>query len=237
MREALDVLGIDAARAQALGLRLWKVGMSWPLEEEGARAFLDGLEEVIVVEEKRALVETQLKDIAFHLANRPDRIVGKTDDAGYTLIPATGELTPAIVAKALSSRIARLGASDVTDALARFEGNVPPPGAPAPVERTPYFCSGCPHNSSTKIPDGSMAMAGIGCHYMAVWANRNTHLTTHMGAEGANWIGMEEFVEEPHIFQNLGDGTYQHSDSWRSEPPSLPARASRTRCSTTMPWQ
>ena len=211
VREALDVLGIDAARAQALGLRLWKVGMSWPLEEEGARAFLDGLEEVIVVEEKRALVETQLKDIAFHLANRPDRIVGKTDDAGYTLIPATGELTPAIVAKALSSRIARLGASDVTDALARFEGNVPPPGAPAPVERTPYFCSGCPHNSSTKIPDGSMAMAGIGCHYMAVWANRNTHLTTHMGAEGANWIGMEEFVEEPHIFQNLGDGTYQHS--------------------------
>ena len=211
VREALALLGIDAARAQALGLRLWKVGMSWPLEEEGARAFLDGLEEVIVVEEKRALVETQLKDLAFHLAQRPRRIVGKTDDEGFSLIPATGELTPAIVAKALSPRLARLGASDVADAFARFEGNMPPPGAPAPVERTPYFCSGCPHNSSTRLPDGSMAMAGIGCHYMAVWANRNTHLTTHMGAEGANWIGMEPFVEEPHIFQNLGDGTYQHS--------------------------
>ena len=211
VREALALLGIDAARAQALGLRLWKVGMSWPLEEEGARAFLDGLEEVIVVEEKRALIETQLKDLAFHLAQRPRRIVGKTDDEGFSLIPATGELTPAIVAKALSPRLARLGASDVADAFARFEGNMPPPGAPAPVERTPYFCSGCPHNSSTRLPDGSMAMAGIGCHYMAVWANRNTHLTTHMGAEGANWIGMEPFVEEPHIFQNLGDGTYQHS--------------------------
>ena len=211
VREALAILGIDAARARALGLRLWKVGMSWPLEEEGARAFLDGLEEVIVVEEKRALIETQLKDLAFHLARRPRRIVGKTDDEGFSLIPATGELTPAIVAKALSPRLARLGASDVADAFARFEGNMSPPGAPAPVERTPYFCSGCPHNSSTRLPDGSMAMAGIGCHYMAVWANRNTHLTTHMGAEGANWIGMEAFVEEPHIFQNLGDGTYQHS--------------------------
>ena len=211
VREALDLLGIDAARARSLGLRLWKVGMSWPLEEEGARAFLDGLDEVIVIEEKRSLVETQLKEIAFHLANRPRRIVGKTDDEGFALVPSTGELTPVTVARAVSARLARSGATDAVDALARYEGNTPPPGAPAPIERTPYFCSGCPHNSSTKLPDGSLAMAGIGCHYMAVWADRNTHLTTHMGAEGANWIGMEAFVEEPHIFQNLGDGTYQHS--------------------------
>ncbi len=211
VREALALLGIDAARARQIGLRLWKVGMSWPLEEEGARAFLDGLEEVVVVEEKRALVETQLKEIAFHLAQRPQRIVGKADEAGSRLLPATGELTPLIVAEALRARLVRLGVAELSDALARFGGNRAAAGAPAPVERTPYFCSGCPHNSSTRVPDGSLAMAGIGCHYMAVWADRNTHLTTHMGAEGANWIGMEAFVEEPHIFQNLGDGTYQHS--------------------------
>ncbi len=211
VREALDLLGIDATRAQALGIRLWKVGMSWPLEADGARDFLDGLEEVIVVEEKRALVETQLKDLSFHLARRPQRIVGKTDETGSALIPATGELTPLAVARTLRARLVRLGGAETDGALGRFEDAPAPAGAPAPVERTPYFCSGCPHNTSTRVPDGSLAMAGIGCHYMAVWANRNTHLTTHMGAEGANWIGMEAFVEEPHIFQNLGDGTYQHS--------------------------
>ncbi len=210
VREALRLLGIDAQRAQALGIRLWKVGMSWPLEPEGARTFLEGLEEVIVVEEKRGLVETQLKEIAFDLANRPNRILGKADADGMPLVPATGELTPATVSRALGARLAQLRDMDLDAALARHEGNAPP-SAPAPVARTPYFCSGCPHNSSTRVPDGSMAMAGIGCHYMAVWADRNTHLTTHMGAEGANWIGMEAFVEDSHIFQNLGDGTYQHS--------------------------
>ncbi len=211
LREALAMLGIDEERARSLGIRLWKVGMSWPLETQGAQTFLDGLEEVVVIEEKRALVEDQLKNLAFNSSKRPHRIVGKNDEEGRPLLPSSGQLTAEDVALVLGSRLARAGVEGIEERLTRLRGDNAEPSAPAPVERTPYFCSGCPHNSSTKIPEGSMAMAGIGCHYMAVWTDRSTHLYTHMGAEGANWTGIEPFVEESHVFQNLGDGTYQHS--------------------------
>ncbi len=217
VRQALADLGISDAQAEALGLRVYKVALTWPLEEEGARNFADGLTDVLVVEEKRGFIEDQLVRILYNMpADRRPSIVGKRDETGNILLPATGELSPTLVARAIVQRLKRLGPVDqaLDQRVARLESFEALERAPSATKtpRTPYFCSGCPHNTSTKIPDGSRAMAGIGCHGMALSIPaRRTHTITHMGGEGANWIGQAHFTEEPHVFQNLGDGTYTHS--------------------------
>ncbi|MBS0223895.1 MAG: indolepyruvate ferredoxin oxidoreductase family protein [Proteobacteria bacterium] len=214
VRQALDELGLDEAEAERLGIAIYKVGLVWPLETRGAVAFSEGKREILVVEEKRPLIEQQLKDALFNApADRRPVVIGKTDERGQPLLKSDGELTPFEIASAL---VARLG----LDALSaqtrqRFEGLQRRAGRQvrneAGVARVPYFCSGCPHNSSTKVPDGSMAMAGIGCHTLAIGMERNTKTFTHMGAEGASWVGASHFTDTPHVFQNLGDGTYFHS--------------------------
>ena len=213
VRQALAELGIGEQEAAALGVRLYKVGLAWPLEPEGARAFAQGLADVLVVEEKRGFIENQLVRLLYNTdaAQRPS-IVGKTDETGATLIPSTGELTPTLVARAIVARLKRLTDTTRLDQrLARLE-SFERPAAPIKIRRTPFFCSGCPHNTSTRVPDGSRAMAGIGCHSMALFMpGRNTATLTHMGGEGANWIGQAPFTMERHVFQNLGDGTYAHS--------------------------
>jgi indolepyruvate ferredoxin oxidoreductase len=212
LMEALRVLGIGPAEAAEIGLSVHKIGLSWPLEPDFALTAARGAEEILVVEEKAPVVEGQLKDLLFHLpaGERPRAVVGKTDEFGAPLLPATGELRPWIVAKALVERIRhRLPDRDFSARLADLlPGEVP--AAPA-LPRTPYFCSGCPHNSSTKVPEGSKAMAGIGCHFMASWMDRDTVGLSQMGGEGVSWVGQAPFSKRPHIFQNLGEGTYFHS--------------------------
>jgi indolepyruvate ferredoxin oxidoreductase len=216
LRQALEELGVDDAAARQLGLRVYKVALTWPLEESGARRFAEGLSDILVVEEKRGFVEDQLIRILYNMeaARRPS-VVGKRDERGAPLLPSEGELTPTLIAAALLARLRRLGtrAPELEQRLSRLEllervGA----GSAVKTQRTPFFCSGCPHNTSTKIPEGSRAMAGIGCHAMAMYVpSRRTATITHMGAEGANWIGQAPFTSEPHVFQNLGDGTYTHS--------------------------
>jgi indolepyruvate ferredoxin oxidoreductase len=217
LRQAMADLGISERDAQEIGLRIYKVALTWPLEESGGRRFAEGLQDVLVVEEKRGFIEDQLVRILYNVQawNRPS-VVGKRDEQGATLLPSEGELTPTMVATALVSRLRRLGHHSplLEQRLARLEAFEHPTTSRAPIalQRTPYFCSGCPHNTSTKVPDGSRAMAGIGCHGMALSIpSRRTATISHMGAEGVNWIGQAPFTSEPHIFQNLGDGTYTHS--------------------------
>ncbi|HEY2612730.1 MAG TPA: thiamine pyrophosphate-dependent enzyme, partial [Reyranella sp.] len=217
LRQALADLGISDRDAEDLGLRIYKVALTWPLEETGARRFSEGLRDVLAVEEKRGFIEDQLVRILYNMdaARRPS-VVGKRDETGAPLLPSEGELNPTIVASALVARLRRLGHQSpaLEQRLARLEAFEHPTSTQAPVslQRTPFFCSGCPHNTSTKIPDGSRAMAGIGCHGMALSIpSRRTATITHMGGEGANWIGQAPFTSEPHVFQNLGDGTYTHS--------------------------
>ena len=214
VRQALEDLGIDDGVAAEIGLTLYKVGMPWPLEREGMRAFATGLEEILVVEEKRALIENQLKEQLYNWrADTRPRVVGKFDEAGDWILPSTGELTPAGIARAIAGRVARFHASDQIDQRLAFleakEASLAQ--QPEMVRRTPYFCSGCPHNSSTVVPEGSRALAGIGCHYMAQWMNRRTDTFTQMGGEGVSWVGQAPFTDEEHVFINLGDGTYYHS--------------------------
>jgi indolepyruvate ferredoxin oxidoreductase len=210
VRQALEELGLDDARAAELGISIYKVAMTWPLESEGARRFAAGLEDILVVEEKRALIEDQLARILYNVEGRP-RLVGKTDEQGAPLVPSEGELTPAAVGEALRRWLAsRLSA----EAAARLRPAAPAAtgAASAALMRLPAFCSGCPHNSSTVVPEDSIALGGIGCHGMAVWLpERRTLAVTQMGGEGANWIGQAPFTDTPHIFQNIGDGTYFHS--------------------------
>ncbi len=216
LRQALSDLGLPEDRLNEMGVRIYKVALTWPLESEGALKFAEGLEEVIVVEEKRGLIEDQLMKLLYHVpADRRPSVVGKTDERGKPLMPSTGELSPTMVARAIAERLRQ---RDLTDSameqrLARIEAKEAALAAPPPkTMRTPFFCSGCPHNSSTKVPDGSRAGAGIGCHGMAIWMpERRTQTMTHMGAEGVTWVGQSPFTEEEHIFQNLGDGTYYHS--------------------------
>ena len=215
VRQALDDLGIDEGTARRLGLALYKVGMSWPLEPDGIRRFAGGLDEILVVEEKRGFIEDQIKEILYNLpATERPRVIGKCDEEGRPLLRASGELDPGGVAQTMATRLLRLGADEGIEArLARLRARwaESAAGEPAAMERVPYFCSGCPHNSSTKVPEGSRALSGIGCHYMAQWMDRETDTYTHMGGEGANWIGQAPFTETEHIFQNIGDGTYFHS--------------------------
>ncbi len=216
VRQALADLGIDDKAAQALGIRLYKVGLTWPLEAQGARRFAEGLRDVLVIEEKRGFIESQLVRLLYNLdaARRPS-VVGKADESGAPLLPSAGELTPTVVARAIVLRLKRLGEESphLTQRLARLESFEKMLEAPLPAtQRTPFFCSGCPHNTSTRVPEGSRAQAGIGCHAMAMYVpSRNTQTITHMGGEGANWIGQAPFTRDTHVFQNLGDGTYSHS--------------------------
>ncbi len=217
LRQALADLGITERDAQELGLRIYKIAMTWPLEESGAKRFAEGLQDVLVVEEKRGFIEDQLVRILYNMdASKRPSVVGKRDERGAILLPSEGELTPTIVAAAVVSRLRRLGHQSpvLEQRLARLEAFEHPATTRAPIalQRTPYFCSGCPHNTSTKVPEGSRAMAGIGCHGMALSVpSRRTATISHMGAEGVSWIGQAPFTTEPHIFQNLGDGTYTHS--------------------------
>ncbi|CAO3356538.1 indolepyruvate ferredoxin oxidoreductase family protein [Azospirillum melinis] len=212
VRQALAELGIDEDRAAALGIAVFKVAVPWPLEPDSLRSFAAGLDEILVVEEKRPLIEGQIKDILYGLpADRRPRVTGKHDESGAPLLRSHDELSVAEIAVAVAKRLARSGVELDADALARLENSTAArPGGPV-AKRTPYFCSGCPHNSSTKVPEGSRAHAGIGCHWMSQAMDRDTATYTHMGAEGANWVGLAPFVPTRHIFQNIGDGTYFHS--------------------------
>jgi indolepyruvate ferredoxin oxidoreductase len=224
VRQAFDELGIDERLAAEIGVKLYKVGMPWPLEPSGIAAFARGLEEVLVVEEKRQLVEYQLKEQLYNLPDteRP-RVVGKFAAHGEwdvpqaeMLLPTTGELTPAMVARVIAQRIGRFYTSDRIKARLAFlearEAALKRPPTQIAIQRIPYFCSGCPHNTSTNVPEGSRALAGIGCHYMAQWMpDRRTATFSHMGGEGVAWCGQFPFTNEKHVFANLGDGTYYHS--------------------------
>jgi indolepyruvate ferredoxin oxidoreductase len=231
-RQALADLGIDEHVAHDIGIRLYKIGMTWPLEAEGVRQFAQGLEEILVVEEKRQILEYQLKEELYNWRDdvRP-RVVGKFDDTGewsntqhaghgHWLLPATYELTPAHIARAIAARISQYFAGHpverrVKERIAYLEAKeavINVSSKPDPnKDRIPHFCSGCPHNTSTKVPEGSRALAGIGCHYMVLWMDRETATFTHMGAEGVTWVGHAPFTSEQHVFTNLGDGTYFHS--------------------------
>ena len=214
VRQALSELGITEARAAELGIRVYKVALAWPLEPQGALAFAQGVKDILVVEEKRGFVENQLVKLFYNVeASRRPSIVGKTDETGAMLLPSAGELTPTMVARAIVARLKRLGdASPFEERLARLEAFERPAPPVSNIQRTPFFCSGCPHNTSTRVPEGSRAMAGIGCHSMALFMpDRHTATLTHMGGEGVNWIGQAPFTAERHVFQNLGDGTYAHS--------------------------
>ena len=209
VRQALDELGVGDALAAELGLAVYKVALTWPLEPEGARRFCDGLEDVLVVEEKRPVIEEQLARLLYNEERRP-RLLGKRDERGAPLVPSDRELAPALVAHAIRGWLERR-APELARRL-RAPVAPPPPPAPGGLMRLPSFCSGCPHSGSTVVPEGSIAQGGIGCHGMAVWLpERRTLAVTQMGAEGANWIGQAPFTSVPHIFQNMGDGTYFHS--------------------------
>ena len=215
LMEALRLLDIDRAEARRIGLDVYKIGMVWPLEHTAALDFVREQEEVLVVEEKRGIIESWFKESFYdHPGHKPQRMVGKQDEQGEKLIPWVGELSPLGLAPVIAKRIDKvlpgLNLSERAAALLR-----------APIEiikikganRMPYFCSGCPHNTSTKVPEGSQALAGIGCHFMASWMNRDTESLIQMGGEGVNWIAKSMFNGGQHIFQNLGEGTLYHSGS------------------------
>ena len=213
--QALDDLGLSAFDVKQLGISIYKVAMSWPLDTEGALKFADGHEEILVAEEKRSVVEAQLKDALYHqpTARRP-RVTGKTDQHGLALLPEISEFSPRMLATVLVERILAIGIKAPMLSV-RLEALLKPQKAlrnsVIPI-RKPYFCSGCPHNTSTRTPDGSISGGGIGCHVMALqqpWLK--THTFSQMGGEGAQWIGAAPFSKTAHTFQNLGDGTYQHS--------------------------
>jgi len=220
IRQALRELGITEEIAAKIGLRLYKIGMPWPLEPEGVRNFAVGLEEIFIIEERREIVENQVKQELFNWRDdvRP-RIIGKMDDHDKRFLTFAAELSVASLASSLTERLLRLNLNPEIAAMLRakadwFNGRqASQMQAVAPVTRTPYFCSGCPHNTSTKVPEGSRAFAGIGCHFMALWMDRNTETYTHMGGEGVPWVGVAPFTKEEHVFANLGDGTYFHSGS------------------------
>ena len=217
---ALGLLGIDAAEAERLGITTYKIGQTWPLDMVSFHEWAEGLELIIVVEEKRKLIEVQVKEAIFD--DRRGRRVygwhkGDTWEHGrrLELFPTRYALDPVLVAERLGGILIEEGRrTDRLDAaLSRLADTRRNDNAPEIAVRTPWFCSGCPHNTSTRLPDGSRAYAGIGCHYMVQWMDRETSGFTQMGGEGANWIGEAPFSKRPHVFQNLGDGTYNHSGS------------------------
>lgn len=212
VREALERLGLSEARANALGIKLLKLAAPWPVDPELLKSFVQGLELCMVVEEKRSLIEVQVREELYGSAHQP-MVIGKKDEAGAWLFPVKGALDANDIAIALGRRIlARVPDEALAANLAQIEAarDATPSGKEI-ATRTPYFCSGCPHNTSTKLPDGARGYAGIGCHYMVQWMDRETTGFTQMGGEGANWVGESLFSNRGHVFQNLGDGTYNHS--------------------------
>ncbi|CAD6524163.1 indolepyruvate ferredoxin oxidoreductase family protein [Paraburkholderia sabiae] len=229
VRQALTDLGLDDETCSRIGIRLYKVGCVWPLEAQGAQAFARGLQEILVVEEKRQILEYAIKEELYNWpdAQRP-RVFGKFDEKdgaggewsvpmGNWLLPAHYELSPALIAKAIATRLDKFDLpSDVRARIAAriavIEAKEKALARPkVAIERKPWFCSGCPHNTSTNVPEGSRAMAGIGCHYMTVWMDRSTSTFSQMGGEGVAWVGQAPFTNDKHVFANLGDGTYFHS--------------------------
>jgi indolepyruvate ferredoxin oxidoreductase len=212
VRQALDQLGIDEVKCNDLGLRIFKVACPWPISRAELKAFAEGLDLIICVEEKRSLIEVQVREELYGSANQPV-VVGKRDESENWLFPVKGALDPHDIAIAVGERILRRGhVEEIANRVARLKQAQSAVAAMTDVSaRTPYFCSGCPHNSSTVVPQGMRAYAGIGCHFMSQWMDRNTLGWTHMGGEGANWIGEAPFSKRKHVFQNLGDGTYNHS--------------------------
>ena len=216
VRQALESLGVDDKRASALGIRVFKVGMSWPLDDCGLMAFAEGLEEILVVEEKRPLLEDQVKAQLYDLPeSRRPRVIGKFDEAGRRALCTAGILSPSEVAALIGGRILRTtNDASIRGRLHYLSARGVQRRNQAPVNaRSPYFCSGCPHNRSTKVPEGSRALAGIGCHYMALSMDRQTATFSQMGGEGAAWVGQAPFTRTEHVFANLGDGTFVHSGS------------------------
>ena len=211
---ALSLLGIDAAEAERLGITTYKVGQVWPMDFKGFHDWAEGLDLIVCVEEKRKLIEVQAKEAIFH-DRRGRRIYGWQDDKGNELFPTRYALDPIWIAEKLGGILIDegRGSDRLKSALQRLEDARKADNAKDLAARLPYFCSGCPHNSSTKVPDGSRAYAGIGCHYMVQWMDRSTTGFTQMGGEGANWVGEAPFSTTGHVFQNLGDGTYNHSGS------------------------
>ncbi|MFZ3139915.1 indolepyruvate ferredoxin oxidoreductase family protein [Polaromonas sp.] len=233
-RQALNDLGLDEDTCRQLGIRLHKVNVVWPLEATITRDFAMGLQEILVVEEKRQVIEYQVKEELYNWrADVRPNVLGKFDEpegdqsggewsranpSDHWLLRPKADLTPAIIAKAIAKRLTRLGVP--SDIVARMQARLAVIDARERAlvetkldtgERAPWFCSGCPHNTSTRVPEGSRAVAGIGCHYMATWMDRSTSTFTQMGGEGVPWVGQSAFTTEPHIFANLGDGTYFHS--------------------------
>ena len=212
--EAFSAMGLTLQQAADLGVSLYKVGMPWPLEPTGLRAFAAGLETLMVIEHKRPLVESQARAALYDLpAHAKPRIIGKTDERGAPLLSDTLALSTAEIALAIADRLpAGPHMERVHDYLSRVSAaSMAAVTLASDQQRKPYFCSGCPHNTSTRLPEGSRALAGIGCHYMASFSDPQTDLTSHMGGEGLTWVGAAPFTEEKHVFVNLGDGTYSHS--------------------------
>ncbi|MBI2276421.1 MAG: indolepyruvate ferredoxin oxidoreductase family protein [Dechloromonas sp.] len=212
LNQAFLEMGLDDAALRQYGIRILKMGMLFPMEPTVVRDFAQGLEEIFVIEEKRPFLEMFAKEVLYGTANAP-RIVGKFDDEGRELLPHYGEFESDIIVRALVKRLSRKTRIESAENwLKRLDAVQSRSKLPTAV-RTAWYCSGCPHNSSTVAPEGSIVSAGIGCHTMAMWMGRNVVMGTHMGAEGTQWIGMAPFTEAKHIFQNMGDGTYAHSGS------------------------
>ncbi|MGX1110454.1 MULTISPECIES: indolepyruvate ferredoxin oxidoreductase family protein [Bradyrhizobium] len=215
LMEALRLVGLDEAACRRFGIDIYKVGMVWPLALHDAMEFVKGKREILVVEEKRGIIESQFKEYFYDYPGaKPERMVGKHDESGARLISWTGELSPRMLADVLARRLDPMFpelqlARRVAALVPEQDRMIAVPGA----TRTPYFCSGCPHNTSTKVPEGSKALAGIGCHFMASWMDRETSSLIQMGGEGVNWAASSKFTGNSHVFQNLGEGTYYHSGS------------------------
>jgi len=214
VRQAFDELGLDEVKCNDLGLRLYKIACPWPISRLDLMEFAQGLELIIVVEEKRSLIEVQVREELYGTANQPV-CIGKKDERGNWLFPVKGALDPNDVAICIGERLLDyVGNDEIASRVVRLKEAQRVLAETEDIAvRIPYFCSGCPHNSSTVVPAGSRAYSGIGCHYMAQWMDRSTSGYTQMGAEGTNWIGEAPFSTRAHVFQNLGDGTYNHSGS------------------------
>jgi indolepyruvate ferredoxin oxidoreductase len=210
--QAFLEMGLDEDALRRYGIRILKMGMLFPMEPSVVREFAQGLEEILVIEEKRPFLEMFAKNLLYGMANAP-RIVGKFDEEEKELLPAYGEFESDVIARALTRRLSQKNRVESAEAWIKRLDEIHARSKLPTAVRTAWFCSGCPHNSSTVAPEGSIVSAGIGCHTMAMWMGRNVVMGTHMGAEGAQWIGMAPFTETGHIFQNMGDGTYAHSGS------------------------
>ena len=216
LREACALMGLHSeAQIAAAGMHILKLGMTWPLDDDLVREFAESVDQVLVLEEKRAFVEPAVKDALYALAGkRYVPVLGKVDRSGNELIPSGGILNVVQIARVVASLLPQSETLLASPALQRSAANYAATrdiSAPAKTERTPLFCAGCPHNTSTRVPAGSRATAGIGCHYMVQWMDRDTDSCTHMGGEGVTWVGESPFTQEKHLFANLGDGTYFHS--------------------------